>query len=53
MIILIILEGKYNKAKIFTENIEEKAMNQIIELCNQEFAKDSLIRIMPDVRSGA
>ena len=53
MIILIILEGKYNKAKIFTENIEEKAMNQIIELCNQEFAKDSLIRIMPDVHSGA
>jgi len=49
---MIILEGKYNRAKVFTDNIEQKAISQIIELCNQSFAKDSKIRIMPDVHAG-
>ena len=47
------LEGKYNSAKVFTDIIESKAISQIIELCNQEFAKDSKIAIMPDVHAGA
>lgn len=47
------LVGKYNKAKVFTDNIEEKAMSQIIELCNQEIYKDCIIRIMPDTHAGA
>lgn len=42
------VHGKYNKAKIFTNNITEKTLGQIIELCNQEFTKNSQIRIMPD-----
>ncbi|QZA70248.1 tRNA-splicing ligase [Bacillus phage 278BB001] len=50
---MIEVKGKYNSAKIFTDNIEESAMGQVIELCNQEFAKDSKIRIMPDVHAGA
>lgn len=50
---MIELTGKYNKAKVFTNNIEETAISQIIELCNQEFVKDSRIRIMPDVHAGA
>ncbi len=50
---MIEVQGKYNSAKIFTDNIEETAMGQVIELCNQEFAKDSKIRIMPDVHAGA
>ncbi|WCS69281.1 hypothetical protein Goe20_01640 [Bacillus phage vB_BsuM-Goe20] len=50
---MIEVHGKYNLAKIFTDNIEETAMGQVIELCNQEFAKDSKIRIMPDVHAGA
>lgn len=47
------LEGKHNKAKVFTNNLEEGAIGQIIELCNQEFTKDSKIRIMPDAHAGA
>lgn len=47
------VRGKYNTAKIFTDNVEETAMGQIIELCNQEFVKDSQIRIMPDTHAGA
>jgi RNA-splicing ligase RtcB len=50
---MIELQGKYNKAKVFTDNIENKAISQIIDLCNQEFVKDSKIRIMPDTHAGA
>ena len=47
------LQGKYNTARVFTDNVEETAMSQIIELCNQEFVKGSKIRIMPDTHAGA
>ncbi|WP_039240929.1 RNA-splicing ligase RtcB [Clostridium botulinum] len=50
---MIELQGKYNKAKVFTDNIENSAVSQIIELCNQEFISGSNIRIMPDVHAGA
>ena len=50
---MIELQGKYNTAKVFTNNIEENATSQIIELCNQEFVKGNNIRIMPDVHAGA
>lgn len=49
---MIILNGKYNTAKIFTDNIDEDAISQIITLCNQPFSKNSDIRIMPDVHAG-
>jgi RNA-splicing ligase RtcB len=45
--------GKYNTAKVFTDNVESEAISQIVNLCNQEFVKDSKIRIMPDVHAGA
>lgn len=47
------IKGKYNIAKIFTDILEEGAASQIETLCNQEFVKDSKIRIMPDVHAGA
>ncbi|MED3379602.1 RtcB family protein [Bacillus tropicus] len=47
------LRGKYNEAKVFTNNVDETATGQIIDLCNQEFVKDSQIRIMPDTHAGA
>ncbi|MDP4224748.1 MAG: RtcB family protein [Bacteroidota bacterium] len=50
---MIELRGKYNTAKVFTNNVEQEAISQIIELCNQEFVKDSQIRIMPDTHAGA
>jgi RNA-splicing ligase RtcB len=50
---MIEIKGKFNTAKVFTNNIEEKAAEQIQELCNQEFVKDSNIRIMPDTHAGA
>lgn len=50
---MIILNGKYNSAKVFTEIIDEGAISQIIALCNQPVSENSRIRIMPDVHAGA
>lgn len=38
--------------KIFTDNIEQKAINQIDLLLEQEPFKDCKVRIMPDVHAG-
>ncbi|PEJ60665.1 hypothetical protein CN692_00815 [Bacillus sp. AFS002410] len=46
------VNGTFNEAKIFTDNVEQGAIGQIIELCNQEFVKNSKIRIMPDTHAG-
>lgn len=48
----MILNGKYNSAKIYTDNVDNETISQIINLCNQEFIKDSCIRIMPDCHAG-
>ena len=47
------IEGKANTAKVFTEVIDEGAVRQIKELCDQDWAAGSQIRIMPDVHAGA
>jgi len=49
----MLIEGKHNTAKVFTDIIEESAIQQIKLLCDQEFTKGSKIRIMPDVHTGA
>lgn len=50
---MLILEGKYNKAKVFTDVIEQQAVSQIIGLCSQELAQGQNICIMPDVHAGS
>ncbi len=50
---MMILNGKYNTAKVYTDVIDESAIAQIITLCNQPMAAGSCIRIMPDVHAGA
>ena len=42
-----------NNVKIFTNNIEGSALNQVYELAKLEPFKDAKIRIMPDVHAGA
>ena len=46
------LKGEYNDAKVFTENIDEGTLSQIVAICNEEFTKDLKIRIMPDTHVG-
>lgn len=50
---MIEIKGKFNTAKVFTDILEEGAVAQIQELCDQEFTINSRIRIMPDVHEGA
>jgi len=49
---MIELKGKYNTAKVFTDNTEQSAVTQIEHLLNQSFMEGSKVRIMPDVHTG-
>ena len=49
---MIEVTGKYNAAKVYTENLEMSALFQIKEFCDQPFSEGSKIRIMPDVHAG-
>lgn len=48
-----IIEGKYNVAKIFTDVVDERAVEQIRTVCDSAVFSDCKIRIMPDVHAGA
>ena len=49
---MIEIRGKYNQAKIFTDVVDSASIAQVQELCNQEFAAQSRIRLMPDIHAG-
>ena len=46
------VNGKYSSAKVFCDKLEPEVVSQIVELCNQNFCKDSKIAIMPDTHAG-
>lgn len=48
----MLLRGKYNTAKVFTDEVEETAVDQIVEMLNQDFVSNEQVRIMPDVHAG-
>ena len=50
---MIIIEGKYNVAKVFVDEIETGAKLQIKTMLDQPFVENSTIRVMPDVHAGA
>ena len=45
--------GRFNSAKLFTDVVDEKSLQQIRLLCDQEFTEGAKIRLMPDVHAGA
>ena len=47
------LKGKYASAKIFTDLVDEKSIEQVKTLLDQEFVTGSKIRMMPDIHAGA
>ena len=49
---MMIIEGKYNKAIIYGDIVDDNAKEQIKELCNQKSSIGRKIRIMPDVHAG-
>ncbi|MGP1369450.1 MAG: RtcB family protein [Treponema sp.] len=48
-----LVQGKYNTAKVFTDVVDEKSLQQIKTLCDQEFTEGAKIRLIPDVHAGA
>ena len=42
------VKGKFNTAQVFTDNVEDAAYKQILNLMNQKFAEGSKFAIMPD-----
>lgn len=50
---MIEIVGKYNVAKVYTDNIEQEAYAQVLNLMNQKFAEGSSFAIMPDCHAGA
>ncbi len=49
---MIEIRGKYTSAKIFNDNAEEAALDQIRALCDLPFAAGAQVRVMPDVHAG-
>ena len=47
------IKGKYNTATVYTDILTDSTVGQIMTLCNQKFAQDAKIRIMPDTHSGS
>ena len=47
-----IVKGQYSEAIIFTDDVEDIAMEQIKKLCDQPFVEGAKIRIMPDTHAG-
>lgn len=50
---MIYIKGKYNTARVYTDNIEEEAYKQILNMMNQKFCEGSNVAIMPDTHAGA
>lgn len=50
---MIELNGKYNNCKVYTDNIDNATISQLISLLNQKSVEGSRIRIMPDTHAGA
>lgn len=50
---MIKLKGRYTEADIFADVVEQAALDQIQTLCDQPFAENSHIAVMPDVHAGA
>ena len=50
---MIVLEGRYNEAKIFTDVVDDASLAQVRLLLEQAFVQGSCIRMMPDIHAGA
>lgn len=46
------IKGKFNKAKIFTEEIDNETISQIMDLCNQKWLEGCNIAIQADTHAG-
>ena len=50
---MILLNGKFSAAKVFTDDIDETSISQIISILNSPISENTNVRFMPDVHAGA
>lgn len=46
------LNGSLNNAIVYTDNVDEKTIGQIIKMLNEPITKNTTVRIMPDTHYG-
>ncbi len=49
---MIEIQGRYNTAKVFTDDIDSDAYAQVLQMMNQVWSRNMSVRIMPDVHAG-
>lgn len=49
---MFVIKGRFNEAVVYANNIDSETKTQIKHLLDQEFVKNSIIRIMPDCHAG-
>lgn len=49
---MYVIKGRFNEAVVYANNIDSETKTQIKHLLDQEFVKNSIIRIMPDCHAG-
>ena len=50
---MLLLQGKYATAKVFTDLVDSESISQVINLLNQPYIDGSRVRMMPDIHAGA
>lgn len=48
----MLLNGKNGTAKVFTHNVDDVTVGQIVNFLNQDFVAGETVRIMPDTHAG-
>lgn len=49
---MIEIQGRFNRAKVFADTLDEKARGQLSRVCDAEHFSQCKIRVMPDVHAG-
>lgn len=49
---MFVIKGRFNEVVVYANNIDSETKTQIKHLLDQEFVKNSIIRIMPDCHAG-
>jgi len=50
---MVDLKGKYGFARCFSDTLDSTTLSQIRGVCDQPFADDEIVRMMPDAHAGA
>lgn len=50
--IMFEIKGKYGNAKVFTDNVEDKVVEQVKGMLNEKITENTKVRIMPDTHYG-